>query len=346
MHHFKINGYIDFSDGYGIEQLNAELSKAKGKDLFIDIDSVGGCLHTGINIYTHIRRYAEENNATITTRSSGFVASSATAIFLSGDNRIVNEFMQPFVHEPLYTFTTATTADEFRKDAETLEKSKDLLAEFYASNTNMSKSKALELMANDTWMTATECLEYGFATEIEKLSRNEAKLVASMKIKLTKTINKMSKPKLSWLGRLTNLRQSVRAELTLADVNGNSIVFPELDENSTPSEGDAATVDGNANYTGTAETEEYIFTFEDGKVTEVIDKNDVDTDEVIEELLDIIEEKDAEIERLENSLSKERKLRNAIAGKDPMQTRNGKDSDVNTDRVSAAMNRIKNRKNK
>lgn len=344
MHKFKISGYIDSFDGYGIEQLNAELSKAKGKDLFIDIDSVGGCVHTGINIYTHIRRYAEENNATITTRSSGFVASIATAIFLSGDNRIVNEFMQPFVHEPLFVWSDATTADEFRKDAETLEKTRNLLAEFYVSNTNMSKSKALELMANDTWMTATECLEYGFATEIEKLSRNEAQLVASMKSKLTKTINKMSKPKLSWLGRLTNLRQSAKAELTLADVNGNTIVFPELDENSTPSEGNAATVDGDANYTGTAETEEYIFTFEDGKVTEVIDKNDVDTDEIIEELLDIIEEKDAEIESLENSLSKERKLRNAIAGKDPMQTRNGKDSDGSEDRVSAAMNRIKNRK--
>lgn len=347
MHHFKINGAIDSEFGYNVEQLEYELSKANGDDLFIDIDSVGGCVHTGINIYTQLRRYAKENNATITTRSSGFVASIATVIFLAGDNRIVNEFMQPFVHEPLFTWSQATTADEFRKEAEELEKTRNLLADFYEANTLMTKSQALELMANDTWLSADECLELGFATEIERLSRNQAQLVAQFKNKLiNKNDRKMSKNKKSWFERLANIQRKAVAQLELADVNGDPIVFPELEPESTPAVGDKVVVNGDANYTGAVETEEFAFTVENGTVTELVDKKAIEDDPIIQELIEIIEEKDEEIERLENSLKEANRLRNVIAGREPKATRNGKDAEQVTDRAAAAISRIKNRKNK
>lgn len=326
--------------------MEAELSKANGSDLFIDIDSVGGCVYTGINIYTQLRRYAKENNATITTRSSGFVASIATVIFLAGDNRIVNEFMQPFVHEPKLTWSEATTADEFRKESDELEKKRNLLAEFYEANTLMTKSQALELMANDTWLSADECLELGFATEIERLSRKQAQMVAQFKNRLTKTNVKMSKNKKSWFERLANIQRKAVAQLELADVNGEPIVFPELEPESTPAVGDAVVVNGDANYTGAVETEEFAFTVENGTVTELVDKKAIEDDPIIQELIEIIEEKEEEIERLENSLKEANRLRNVIAGREPKATRNGKDAEQVTDRASAAISRIKNRKNK
>lgn len=347
MHHFKINGTIDSEFGYNIEQLEYELSKANGDDLFIDIDSVGGCVHTGINIYTHLRRYAKENNATITTRSSGFVASIATVIFLSGDNRIVNEFMQPFVHEPLFVWSEATTADEFRKEAEELEKTRNLLADFYEANTLMTKADALTLMANDTWLSADECLRLGFATEIERLSRNQAQLVAQFKNKLiNKNDRKMSKNKKSWFERLANIQRKAVAQLELADVNGEPIVFPELEPESTPAVGDAVVVNGDANYTGAVETEEFAFTVENGTVTELVDKKEIEDNPIIQELVEIIEEKEEEIERLENSLKEANRLRNVIAGREPKVFRNGKDTEQVTDKATAAIARIKNRKNK
>lgn len=345
MHHFKINDIINSQFGYNIDKLEKELSKANGSDLFIDIDSVGGCVHIGINIYTQLRRYAKENNAIITTRSSGFVASIATVIFLAGDNRIVNEFMQPFVHEPLYAWSDATTADEFRKEAEELEKTRNLLAEFYEANTSMTKTQALELMANDTWLTADECLQLGFATEIERLSRKQAQMVAQFKSKLiNKNDRKMSENKKSWFERLTNIQRKAVAQLELADVNGEPIVFPELEATDNPAEGDKVVVNGDANYTGAVETEEFAFTVENGVVTEIVDKAEVEDNPVIQELIEIIEEKDKEIERLENSLEQANKLRNVIAGREPKATRNGKDAEQVTDKASAAIARIKNRK--
>lgn len=346
MYHFKINGIIDSEFGYNVDRIESELSKAGGSDLFIDIDSIGGCVHTGINIYTHLRRYAESNNATITTRSSGFVASIATVIFLAGDKRIVNEFMQPFVHEPLYVWSDATSADEFRKEAEGLEQTRDLLAEFYQANTLMTKSQALELMANDTWLSADECLELGFATEIERLSRKQAQMVAQFKNRLTKTNVKMSENKKSWFERLTNIQRKAVAQLELADVNGDPVVFPNLEAGDTPSVGDAIIVGGDTNYTGAVETDEFLFTVENGVVTELVDKAEIEDNPVIQELIEIIEEKDKEIERLENSLSEANRLRNVIAGRDPKSTRNGKeetDSGVEN-RAQNAISRIKNRK--
>src|SRR5690554_5369702 len=111
MHKFKIKGYIDDEHGYNVDALERELSAAKGSDLFIEIDSVGGNVHTGLALFVELRRYAKENNATITTRSSCYVASIATAVFLAGDVRIVNEFMQPFIHEPYIGYSDAQTAD-------------------------------------------------------------------------------------------------------------------------------------------------------------------------------------------------------------------------------------------
>lgn len=347
MHHFKINDIIDSQFGYNIDKLEAELSKANGSDLFIDIDSVGGCVYTGINIYTQLRRYAKENNATITTRSSGFVASIATVIFLAGDNRIVNEFMQPFVHEPKLTWSEATTADEFRKESDELEKKRNLLAEFYEANTSMTKNQALELMANDTWLSADECLRLGFATEIERLSRNQAQLVAQFKSKLiNKNDRKMSENKKSWFERLTNIQRKTVAQLELADVNGDPIVFPELEPESTPEVGDSVVVNGDANYTGAVETEEFLFTVENGVITELVDKVEVEDNPLIQELIEIIEEKEEEIGRLENSLKEANRLRNVIAGREPKAFRNGKDVAQVTDKASAAIARIKNRKNK
>ena len=118
---FTIRGEIDAFYGYNLKNLTEELDKAGGKPLFIDIDSVGGCIVTGMAMFAALRRYAEENNVEVTTRSAGFVASIATAIFLAGDRRIVNEFMQPFVHEPQLYWSEATDADSYRKEAEDLE---------------------------------------------------------------------------------------------------------------------------------------------------------------------------------------------------------------------------------
>src|SRR5690625_1148507 len=313
MHHIKIQGVIDSQDwGYGdikvytADKIESDLSKAKGGDLLIDIDSVGGCVHTGINIYSKIKRYAKKHNANVTTRTDGFVASIATIIFLAGDKRIVNEFMQPFVHEPAM-WPMSENVDEIRKEADDLDTVRKMLADFYSKHTSLSYFEALDMMKSDTWLTADKSLEIGFATEIEELSNENYKVVASLKNEYKSKINNMSKKEgmLTRMGRFFNAIPAVKAELELADKAGNPVVFPELEAGDEPSEGDKVTVDGDANFTGQVETEKYIIAVKDGVVTEVMVIDEIDRDEMIDALLDKVEElkaqmslKDKEVERL------------------------------------------------
>ena len=184
---FKINLDIANNEAKGDyftpNKLDAILSKANGADLFIDINSFGGCVPSGLSMFATLRRYANENNATIATRSDGFVASIATVIFLAGDRRIVNEFMQPFVHDPYFPNYQASTSQELRESAQYLDDAKLLIARFYAKNTFLNVEDALDLMANNTWMSAEECLAVGFATEIEELSNSGLKIAAKLKTK-------------------------------------------------------------------------------------------------------------------------------------------------------------------
>lgn len=349
VHKFKIKGYLvsEYEDkgDYAAAMLDEQLAIADGADLFIDIDSMGGSVPSGIAMYTTLKRYAKDHNAKITTRSDGYVASIATAPFLAGDVRIVNEFMQPFIHEPYYARNDDSTANEFKRSYVELEKTKNLIAEFYSKTTNLSIEDALEIMANDTWMSAGECLAVGFATEIEELSQSQIKIAAKLK-------NKMSKPsKMAWYERLANaLKVEVpKAELKLTSVDEKVITFPDLEENATPKIGDAIVVDEDTNFTNEVETEEFVITVVDGVVTAVLDKTEIDPEAVIEDLLAKVENLEEALNKANSDKDKYAKLYNAIGSKsgkpdNGKEKKDGKATDPAKDAVNKIKERLKNKK--
>ena len=103
MNNIYINGDIapfgyGYSDVYDIAQLNSELNAIEDKSLplNVDINSFGGDVTAGYAMYNILRRFASENNTTITTRISGYCSSIATVIFLAGDERIGNSYADFF----------------------------------------------------------------------------------------------------------------------------------------------------------------------------------------------------------------------------------------------------------
>lgn len=349
-YHFKISGEIASEDYWGYDgiftpqMIDSELITANGEDLLIDIDSIGGCVHSGISIYTKIKRYAKLHNAHVTTRSDGFVASIATIIFLAGDSRIVNEFMQPFVHEP-WMWTDATTADDIINEGVGLNNTRKMIAEFYSKHTNISVDEALSLMKNNTWMSADYCLEIGFATEIERLSDADYKIVAKFKNNINQKTKKMSKNKPNWFARAAKILSNHKAALELSDVAGKAIVFPNLETGDVPKKGDAVTVGEDSNFTGVVETDDYVLDVVDGVLASVVDKNEVDKDEVIEGLLEIIEN----LEESEASAKKENKRLNGIiaslkSGGNPKGTRDSNKDGGDTSDVGGAIAKIRERR--
>lgn len=349
---YKINirGVIDsepLEGSYYPSLLNDSLIEANGDDLIIDIDSVGGCVNTGVGMYAKIRRYAKEHNANVTTRADGFVASIATIIFLSGDRRVVNEFMQPFVHEPW--ITSGGNASTLMEDAKSLESTQNIMAKFYAEHTNISVDEALQLMKDNTWMDAEYCLEIGFATEIEKLNDNNYKLVANIKQKLNN--KKMNKNNSTWFAKVSAIltNHKSKAMLELADVSGNSIVFPELEEGDVPKEGDKITVDGDENYSGAVETNDYVIEVAEGLVASVVDKNAVDQDEIIEELIEIIENLEDQVEAKSLEVTKMKKVMETLRSAGNPDSKKSKEEKATgkTSTMSASIQKIRERnKNK
>lgn len=340
-----ISGDISGSSGigvYSVSDISSQLTKAKGDDLLIDINSYGGCVQTGFAIYAELRRYAKTNNATITTRANGFVASIATVIFLAGDKRIVNEYLQPFVHLPRTVGMDYSNADELAKEAISLEATTNLLAKFYSEHTNISIPEAINLMKNDTWMDAEYCLKIGFATEIEKLNDQNYNLVAKLKSNINQ--NKKMKNESIFL-KVANLLGKRRvAQLELSDMAGNSVVFPELEEEATPKEGDKVTVDGDAAHTGVVETEDYVLDVTEGVVVTLVDKNEANKDVIIEDLVEIIEDLEDQVASARNEVKAQKAIVASLrSGGNPRSEKKRDIEEGSSDPFASAMNKIKER---
>ena len=71
--------------------------------------------------------------------------------------------------------------------ADDLEKITSASEKAYLSVSNLELEKIKELMAAETWLDSSECLEYGFATEIIK-EKNEGKSNQSAKKKVLELI--------------------------------------------------------------------------------------------------------------------------------------------------------------
>lgn len=146
--------------GTNAKEFVAELGKVKSKTLNVEINSPGGDVFAGLAIYNALKSSGKE----IVVKVMGVAASAASLIAMAGDKIVMpkNSFMM--VHNP-WSFAMGN-ADELRETANTLDKIGASLKATYASKTGMSDEDLTALLAKDTWLTADEALEMGFATEV------------------------------------------------------------------------------------------------------------------------------------------------------------------------------------
>lgn len=143
----------DFIDG---------IKPHKGKPLALSINSLGGDVFAGIAMYNALRNHGGE----ITVRVLGVAASAASLVAMAGDKIKMprNAFMM--VHNP-WMFA-AGNADELRDAADVLDKIGNALAGTYASRTGKTVEEVRKMLSEDTWLSAEEAVEAGFADEVEE----------------------------------------------------------------------------------------------------------------------------------------------------------------------------------
>lgn len=146
-------------DAYGIVK---ELQALDVETIKVHINSYGGDVSEGLAIYNTLKNSKSE----IVTICDGFACSAASVIFMAGDERIVNEASLLMIHNP-WTWAIGN-ADDLRKQAEDLDKIAQASINAYMSKVNIEEDELKQFLNDETWLTAQECLDMGFATKINE----------------------------------------------------------------------------------------------------------------------------------------------------------------------------------
>lgn len=128
-------------------------------EINVYINSYGGELSEGLAIYNALKQH----KATVNTYVMGFACSSASLIFMSGDNRYISKSSMLMIHNAICS--CYGNSDDMRAMAETLDKMNGAIRNVYADNINISMDDLKTLLDNETFLNYEECVNYGFATD-------------------------------------------------------------------------------------------------------------------------------------------------------------------------------------
>lgn len=129
--------------------------------LDIYINSPGGDVFAGQAIYSILKRLTAKK----TVHVDGVAASIASLVAMAGDVIKMPANATMMVHNPMggcFGF-----AEDHRKMADALDRVREgMLAAYQSKVTKLSKDEIIALLDAETWMTAREAVEKGFADEL------------------------------------------------------------------------------------------------------------------------------------------------------------------------------------
>jgi len=128
----------------------------------LSINSGGGSVFDGIAIYNMLKSH----KATVNVYVEGLAASIASVIAMAGDTITMRSGSMMMVHMP-WTLSQGN-AEEMRKTADTLEKTGDSIVDIYSERTGISSDDIRNIMNDETWLSAEEAVDQGWATKLDK----------------------------------------------------------------------------------------------------------------------------------------------------------------------------------
>lgn len=143
-----------------------------GSDVEVNINSNGGLVDSGSEIYTALKSYPGK----VTVNIVGMAASAASLIAMAGNPTRISPVGQIMIHN-----VSAGGFGDYRDQAklsEVLKQSSKALANAYQLKTGLDMDELLAKMDNETYLNADQAKELGFADEILFDEESEFDLVA------------------------------------------------------------------------------------------------------------------------------------------------------------------------
>lgn len=137
-----------------------ELEQANGEDVEVIINSGGGDVFAGSEIYTELKSY----QGNITTKVVGIAASAASVIAMAGKKVQISPTAQIMIHN----VSSRGSGDyrDFQHEADVLKNYNKSIASAYMIKTGMKEEELLALMDEETWFNAQQAKENKFVDEI------------------------------------------------------------------------------------------------------------------------------------------------------------------------------------
>ena len=184
--------YADVYDYLGYENINPKtvkqaLSDADGSDVELEINSPGGYVDAGSEIYTALKEYQGQ----VTAKITGQACSAASWIALAADRVEMSPTAQMMIHRA--STMSIGNSDDLASDLNALNSLDKSFVDLYSQRTGLDAQEVYRLMCNTTWMNAKEAVDKGFADEIMFQNDKKPALVnadGSLSVK-PDTINKI-----------------------------------------------------------------------------------------------------------------------------------------------------------
>lgn len=178
------------------EVLNAIRNAYEDEEIVLTIDSPGGSLTAGIEIYHALKKHPGH----VIAKVDGCAASAASMIMCGADTVQVYKSSIVMIHgvQMMDQQISASNIDKLKRNIETIDSA---IAEIYVRKTGIEEETIRDWMNPEKWMNGAEAVELGFADELreeenKKKARFEAKarpLTIEEKENLMKDIEKITK---------------------------------------------------------------------------------------------------------------------------------------------------------
>ena len=158
--------YIYGTVGYDIDAdyVRVALDEAEG-ELELRINSGGGDVFEGNSIYALLNSWKNREGNRLTIYVDGLAASIASVIAMAGTEVIMSANSLMMIHNP-WTPAAAGDAADLRETANVLDKVRDTILSVYADRTGLDRETIGNLMDEETWLSAEEAINFGFADRV------------------------------------------------------------------------------------------------------------------------------------------------------------------------------------
>lgn len=149
----------DYISAKNIERILAE---AGGEEVIFNLNSGGGSVNAGSEIYTMLSSYSGRVVINITSLS----ASIASVFMLGADEVNISHQAQIMIHQPHFRNEEVVDKLSLERSLNMLDSTERSIAKVYMKKTGLSEDEILDMMFKETWLTSDQALELGFVDNI------------------------------------------------------------------------------------------------------------------------------------------------------------------------------------